>query len=158
MCPPTERGHGVLDGRIRRDHQDERLGPDLEQAVEQFQAVGAGQLDVAQGHVGLERLDQGQGRGGGPGHADLEPLGLEEFLKRLRDHILIIDHQDAPSGRGRGRVRPAAHDDAPASAGGEGHGSGAVSTGRTTVNVAPSPGSDRQAIEPRSSWTILRLT
>ena len=33
---------------------NERLGPDLERAVEQRQAVGAGELDVAEGDVGLE--------------------------------------------------------------------------------------------------------
>ena len=54
MGAPAEGGDGVLDRRIGRDHQHERLGPGAEQSVEQVEPVEAGELDVAERQVGLE--------------------------------------------------------------------------------------------------------
>ena len=101
--PALEGRDGVLDRGVGGDHHDQGLGPDLEQAVEQLQAVEAGQLDVAEGQVGLEPLGEGQGRGGVAGHADLVPLPLEELLERRGDHLLVVDDEDAPPGLRRPR-------------------------------------------------------
>ena len=53
----AEGGHRVLDRRVGRDDQDEQLGAEAEQLFQEFQAVEAGELDVAEGQVGLEPLD-----------------------------------------------------------------------------------------------------
>ena len=171
--PALEGRDGVLDRGVGGDHQDQGLGPDLEQAVEQFEAVGAGQLDVAEGQVGLEPLGEGQGRGGVAGHADLVALPLEELLEGRGDHLLVVDDEDAPRGlrrpraaRGRGesaavliarlpsRLRPRRRAPGRASAA---RGSGR-SAGSRTVNVDPRPGSVRYESVPPSSSTICRLT
>ncbi len=66
---------------------------------EDGQAVAAGQLDVAQDDVRLERFDQGQGLGHVRGRRHFEVLALEELLERRGDHLLVVDDQD-PTPRG----------------------------------------------------------
>ncbi len=95
MGPALECGHRVLDRGVGRDHDEERLGPDLERAVQKRQAVAAGKLDVAEHHVGLERGDQAQRRGHVHGRGHVVRLALEELLERGRDDFFIIDDEDA---------------------------------------------------------------
>ena len=94
LCAAAERGDGILDRGIGGDHHDQRLGPDLEQPVEQAQAVEARELHVAEGDVRLEPLDQGQRLAGVGGRRDLVALALKELLERRGDHLLVIDDQD----------------------------------------------------------------
>ena len=63
MSPALKCGDGVLDRGVGRDHDEQVSGRTWSSAVRaRVEAVGAGKLDVAEHDVGLERLDQGQGR------------------------------------------------------------------------------------------------
>ena len=94
--PAAERGDGVLDRGVGRDHDERasRAGPGAS-GSSSVEAVGAGKLDVAEDDVGLERLDQRQRRSAvASADGDLEPLALEEFLEGRGDHFLVVDDQD----------------------------------------------------------------
>jgi hypothetical protein len=158
--PAPEGGDGVLDRGIGRHHQDERVGPDPEEAVEQVEAAWPGQLDVAEDEVGLERLGRRQGRRGVSGEGGLVPLAGEDLLQGRGEDLLVVDHQDAaprpPTGPG--------HESAPivARAAGGGGEAGGVGSGRgagnRAVKVVPEPGADSNVRVPPRSSTICRLT
>ena len=123
MGAALKRRHGVLDRAVRRDEQDEGPRTDLEQAVEQGNAVDAGELDVAQGDVVPPFRGPFQrvlaGRAGAYGEA----LLLQVLREGVADEGFVVHDEDAGgrgasagrghrssgAGRGTGLVRRYSH-------------------------------------------------
>ena len=66
-------------------------------------AVGAGELHVAEDDLRLERFDLGERRGKVAGRRHLEALALEELLEGRGDHLLVVHDQDPAPRRRRAR-------------------------------------------------------
>ncbi len=89
----VERRHLLVGGIARRDDEDDRVVPLLEE-LDEFEPVAVGQAEVEQHGVGL--FDRREGEGASPvdGFDHLMPGAFERVAEQAADRQFVIDHQN----------------------------------------------------------------
>src|SRR5439155_5403973 len=90
----------IVDGR---EHQDGKVGLDLECLRYQVYAARAGHADIGQHQRDLVEAQLLQGLLGRRRRVDLELLLLQEFPQRVPDGLFVIDHEDRDDARMSGQ-------------------------------------------------------
>jgi hypothetical protein len=94
----------ILDGRISGHERDQCLRADLEQTVEQFNAVEPGQLHIADGDIEPFLRRQFEAGFGGRGGFDRVRFLCQELGQCAADQRFVIDDEDSARRRcGTGR-------------------------------------------------------
>ena len=94
-----EAGHLVRLLGTGREHQHGDPPVPLDLPAD-LQSVHPREHEVEDHEVGMNLLAQPDGLGTVAGHHDLEALALEPGSHRLRDGLLVVDHQDGLLGHG----------------------------------------------------------
>ena len=136
----AERPDGEIMLAVAGDQERRRAGPDLDDRLEQGEAVHPGHLDVGHDRVVVDLLDPLEGVRRGLRRVDLDALHAQEdrLGKRLEQRDVVIHEQD-PRALHRSRSSVTS----------------SPIMGISTVKVAPPPGVLESEISPPCSLTML---